>query len=91
MGHVLEGGVTMAATRFWKGDVFGPEEYEATANLTPRQDSIVFGQKLEELSDREICCVPSKDMSFVEHPVVVGLGDSFAGGILPELMLDKRG
>lgn len=91
MGHVLEGGVTMAATRFWKGDVFGPEEYEATANLTPRQDSIVFGQKLEELSGREICCVPSKDMSFVEHPVVVGLGDSFAGGILPELTINKRG
>ena len=90
MGHVLEGGINSAATRFRFGDEFGIKEYEDTAKLAVREDSVEFGRRLKELSDREICCVASKDLSFVEHPVIVGLGDSFAGGLLPELTLDKR-
>ena len=90
MAHVLEGGTNSASTRFCYGDDSGVKEYEETAKLAVRQDSIVFGEELEKMSDRAICCVPSKDLSFVEHPVVVGLGDSFAGGLLPELVLEKR-
>lgn len=90
MGHVLEGGINSAASRFQYGDQCGTAEYEKTAGLAVRQDSITFGSDLERLSDREICCIPSKDLSFVKHPVVVGLGDSFAGGLLPELTLEKR-
>ena len=90
MAHVLEGGTNSASTRFCYGDEFGVKEYEEVSKLAVRQDSIIFGNKLEELSDREVCCVPSKDLSFVKNPVVVGLGDSFAGGLLPELTMDKR-
>lgn len=90
MGHVLEGGINLAATRFQYGDDFGIKEYEETARLPVRQDSMVFGKKIIEISDKEICCVPCKDLSFVKNPVVVGLGDYFAGGLLPELTLDKR-
>lgn len=90
MAHVLEGGTNSASTRFCYGDDSGVKEYEETAKLAVRQDSIVFGEELEKMSDRATCCVPSKDLSFVEHPVVVGLGDSFAGGLLPELVLEKR-
>ena len=90
MGHVLEGGINSASTRFQWGDYYGVKEYEDTSKLPVRQDSIAFGDRLKEISDREICCISSKDLSFVKHPVVVGLGDYFAGGLLPELMLDKR-
>lgn len=91
MGHVLEGGILTAATRFQYGDDFGPGEYQATAKLLDKQGSVRFGEKITELSERDICCVACKDLSFVEHPVVVGLGDYFAGGLLPELTLEKRG
>ena len=39
----------------------------------------------EALGDR-VCIIPSKDLSHIEHPSVVGLGDSFAGGCLPGLL-----
>ncbi len=90
MGHVLEGGTTLASVRFRYGDAYGVKEYERTAELAVRQDSLLFGRQITQMSDREICCVPSKDLSFVKEPVVVGLGDSFAGGLLPELTLEKR-
>lgn len=90
MAHVLEGGINSASTRFCHGDKFGVEEYEEVSKLSVRQDSIAFGNELKKLSDLEICCIPCKDLSFVKNPVVVGLGDSFAGGLLPELTMDKR-
>ncbi len=86
MCKVLEGGTNMAATRFCFGDNFGKKEYELVSNGECRKDSIEFGEEIESLSEEEICCVASKDLRYVEHPVVVGLGDSFAGGMLPELV-----
>ena len=90
MGHVLEGGINMAATRFRYGDDFGVEEYKDTAGLSVKIESIAFGREIKKLADQEICCIPCKDLSFVENPVVVGLGDYFAGGLLPELTVDRR-
>jgi hypothetical protein len=41
---------------------------------------------LEQEYGENICCRPCKDLSFVEHPTVVGLGDAFAGGLVIGLL-----
>lgn len=84
--EALVGGATMASTRFRIGDDITRENYEETANLPNREDSTVFCEAIREALGDKICIIPSKDMSHVEHPAVVGLGDSFAGGCLPGLI-----
>ncbi|MEA4965540.1 MAG: ADP-dependent glucokinase/phosphofructokinase [Oscillospiraceae bacterium] len=87
----LEGGVTMAATRFRVGDHLTPEAYEATGKLAAKADSVVFCAQMKQMLGDQICCIPCKDLRRVEHPTVVGLGDSFAGGLLPGLLKQNRG
>ena len=82
----LIGGATMASTRFRIGDDITPENYAETAQMPNREDSTVFCEAIQETLGDKICIIPSKDMSHVEHPAVVGLGDSFAGGCLPGLI-----
>ena len=84
--EALRGGATMASTRFRIGDDITPENYEQTAQLPDRQDSTLFCKAIREAMGDRICIIPSKDMTYVEHPTVVGLGDSFAGGCLPGLI-----
>ena len=86
MEAALKGGTTMAMTRFRIGDDITPENYAETAQLADRQDSTVFCEAIREELGDSVCIVPSKDMTYVEHPTVVGLGDSFAGGCLPGLI-----
>lgn len=86
----LEGGVAMAATRFRIGDDFTPEDYEETRNMPGKAENVAFCEEIQKLSDEHICCIPCKDLSYVEHPTVVGLGDSFAGGLLPGLLKENR-
>ncbi len=88
--NALEGGITMAATRFWFGDDFGPKEYQKVKELPGKAKSIEFCASIEQKGGRSICCLPSKDLKFVENPTVVGLGDFFAGGLLPELLIERR-
>lgn len=90
MKKALEGGIAMAATRFRIGDDITPEEYQKTMDMPGRPDSIEFGKQLKELLGDQFCLVPCKDLSFVENPTVVGLGDSFAGGLLPGLLKENR-
>lgn len=81
---VLEGGISAAGCRFWVGDDLNPEMYEKTKQIAPQVNGKIFAEAIEKLSDK-ICCVPCKDLSFVENPTVVGLGDTFAGGLVMEL------
>lgn len=83
---VLESGINMAATRFRFGDSFGRKEYELVSEGELRKDSIEFAEKIEAIAKMDLCCVPSKDLGDVKNPVVVGLGDSFAGGMLTGLV-----
>ena len=80
----------MAATRFWRGDDFGRKEYEETGHLAAKEEGQRFRQEIEKRAGEAVCCVPCKDLSFVENPTVVGLGDFFAGGLLPQLTKDRR-
>ena len=89
--EALVGGATMASTRFRVGDDITPENYKETAEMANRSDSEVFCEAIREALGDRICIIPSKDMSHIDHPTVVGLGDSFAGGCLPGLIGLKTG
>ena len=86
----MQSAIIMAATRIQYGDDYGMEEYNLIKELKPKQKSISFCEEIKQRAGKLIECVPSKDMSFVENPTVVGLGDAFIGGMLPELLKDKR-
>ena len=84
--EALNGGAVMASTRFRVGDDVTRDSYEETAGMPCREDSLLFCEAIKEALGDKICIIPSKDMTHVEHPTVVGLGDSFAGGCLPGLI-----
>ena len=88
--RALKGGITMASTRFWYGDEFGKKEYEEAENLPDKKESKEFCKKIEAKAGDVICCLPAKDLTFVENPTVVGLGDFFAGGLLAQLTVERR-
>lgn len=90
MAKALEGGVTTASTRFRLGDHFTVQDYEDTKSISEKVDSIKFCERLKEMLGDKISCIPCKDLSYVENPTVVGLGDSFAGGLLPGLLKENR-
>lgn len=81
----LRGGIALASARFCYGDEFGVQEYEKIKKLPETDCSMEFCRKIMAKAAFPLCCVPTKDMRFVENPTVVGLGDYFAGGLLPEL------
>lgn len=90
MKKALEGAVAMAGTRFRLGDYFTLQDYENTKKMTSKQESIDFCERMGQIVKENLCCVPCKDLSYVEKPTVVGLGDSFAGGLLPGLLKENR-
>ena len=54
--------------------------------MAPKAAAVTFWQQMRQRLGERICCVPCKDLSHVTNPAVVGLGDSFAGGLLPGLL-----
>jgi len=88
--NALEGGIAMASTRYRLGDNFGLEEYEESILLSNRKSSIDFCESISNILEDKICCIPCKDLDFVKNPTIVGLGDFFAGGLLPELVVERR-
>jgi len=86
----LDGGVMMSATRFRMGDDFTPEDYAQTKDIPDKADSAAFCERMGKMLGDKICCIPCKDLSYVKNPTVVGLGDAFAGGLLPGLLKENR-
>lgn len=86
----LEGGIALASSRYCYGDDFGREEYLKIKRLSERLDSKKFCETIKKSAGEKICIVPAKDLSFAAQPTVVGLGDFFAGGLLPQLLVRKR-
>ncbi|GEL98749.1 ADP-dependent glucokinase/phosphofructokinase [Cellulomonas terrae] len=83
----LVGGITMASTRYWMGDGFTPEDYAATASLTPGTTAQQLVSDVADLLGPDACVVPALDLSGVATPTTIGLGDSFVGGFLAALDL----
>lgn len=82
----IEGGVAMAATRFRLGDDFGFEDFTKTKELADQKEGIMFCRNIKEMIGNKVQCIPCKDLKYVKNPTVVGLGDSFAGGLLMGLV-----
>ena len=83
--QALNGGITMATTRFCYGDDFTVENYKEIERLPPNREGLVFADELKAMLGDRICCVP---VVHVEAPdgTTVGLGDAFVGGFLPALL-----
>ncbi|MFP3155303.1 ADP-dependent glucokinase/phosphofructokinase [Lachnospiraceae bacterium ZAX-1] len=88
--QALESGVAMSATRFRIGDIFAKKDFEESKVLASSEESTEFCRRIAEIGNGHICCVPAKDLTFVEKPTSVGLGDYFAGGLLPKLTSKYR-
>ncbi len=84
--RALLGGVCLSATRFRCGDSFGKEEYAKTEKLPDKAEGVRFCYEIKKELGERIVCLPTKDLSFVKTPTVVGLGDFFAGGFLPGVL-----
>lgn len=83
--EAIKSGITMATTRFKRGDDFGKQDYLETEELPSEPITIAFSDKLNTLGGDEICCVPSlvvKDTNVT----TVGLGDAFVAGFLLALI-----
>jgi ADP-dependent phosphofructokinase/glucokinase len=81
----LQGGVTMATSRFRLGDDFTKEDYEETGRLPPEKEGAAFAAEIQAVLGDKVCCIPA--LRVTETKVTtVGLGDSFVGGFLPALL-----
>lgn len=83
--EALRGGIVMAATRYQKGDGFDAADYRATELLPLQEAGECFSAGIKKLAGERICCLPCIQVR-TEHPVTIGLGDSFVGGFLAALM-----
>lgn len=83
----LESGICMASTRFRLGDDYGKSDYEQTRKLPDSRKGIEFCKALSaKVSDKSLFALPGKELSFIAKPFTIGLGDAFAGGMLPQLL-----
>lgn len=80
----LEGGVTMAGTRFRVGDALSPAEYAATQHLPRQRAAVAFATELERRFAGGAVCVPAYHLD-VASPTTIGLGDTFVGGFIAAL------
>ncbi len=80
----LQGGITMATTRFRLGDDFSSADYLETEGLPSEIEKIAFTTTLSKLAGETICCLPSLQVK-ESKVTTIGLGDSFVGGFLSAL------
>jgi hypothetical protein len=81
----LEGGITMATTRFRCGDQFDKEDYWETGQLEPEKAGMDFAEEFNRQFGEKAVCVPSFEVK-KKDVTTIGLGDAFVGGFLPALL-----
>ncbi len=79
----LQGGIDTAATRFRCGDDLNSDNFNETKAIKENEAGARFAEAIVKMDPFRMRCVPCRDLSFVTKPTVVGLGDSFVGGMLP--------
>lgn len=77
----LAAGICLSATSFCHGSRYGREEFFNTASMVPSREGEAFCERIKKLAGECVCALPTKDLSEVKNPTVVGLGDCFAGGL----------
>lgn len=80
----LDGGATMAGTRFRVGDGLTAAEYERTSRMPRQPAAVEFGAALEARLPGRVSVVPAYALD-VAAPTTIGLGDSFVGGFIAAL------
>lgn len=80
----LEGGVTMATTRFCYGDAFTVEDYKKIESASPNKEGVHFTDALRKLLGDHVWCLPVADVE-PSKATTIGLGDAFVGGFLAAL------
>lgn len=80
----LDGGATMAGTRFRVGDGLTSAEYERTRRMPRQPAAVEFGVALETRLPGRVSVVPAYALD-VAAPTTIGLGDSFVGGFIAAL------
>ena len=58
--------------------------------LPPRGCAVEFATQLESLLGQKLICVPGKDLDHIAHPVTIGLGVAFIGGMLPAFLTEEQ-
>jgi len=77
----LQGGITMAGTRYRHGDSFSAEDYAALGRSPRHAGGAAFAEGIAERMGDEVCCIAAFAID-VEYPTTIGLGDTFVGGYL---------
>lgn len=80
----LEGGVTIAATRFRVGDALSMRECTVTRSLPRQLDALACAAELEKRLGPRVAVVPAFALD-TAMPTTIGLGDSFVGGFIAAL------
>jgi ADP-dependent phosphofructokinase/glucokinase len=83
-GPALQGGITMATTRYVHGDHFTQADYSAAALLPKHPEGVEMAAALHARLGDAVCCVPACQVA-VPHPTTIGLGDTFVGGFIAAL------
>jgi len=83
-GPALQGGITMATTRYVHGDHFTESDYRAAARLPRHPAGVEMAAALSARLGDRVCCVPASRVA-APHPTTIGLGDTFVGGFIAAL------
>lgn len=82
----LQGGITMASTRYSFGDGFTQQNYLDVAKLPLNPAGANFAQSIQQAMVDKVRCLPAFVLK-TEKPTTIGLGDSFVGGFIAALSL----
>jgi len=80
----LQGGITMASTRYCFGDGFTAREYREVGGYPVNPGGTDFATAIEGRLGSAVRCLPAFDLR-VDHPTTIGLGDTFVGGFIAAL------
>ena len=77
----LQGGTTMATTRFCYGDEFTLTNYKEVGQLPYHTGGARFAVEIRQLLGNNVCCIAVARVA-QRNATTIGLGDAFVGGFL---------
>jgi len=81
MRAALDGGVSMASTRYLHGDAMTLDDYAAVTSIPRQAAGESFAARIESVLGGQVSCVAARVLE-CDSPTTVGLGDSFVGGMV---------
>lgn len=84
----LQGGITMASTRYCYGDGFTVDDYESVGRMDVHLLGAQVAKTLESRDDGDTVAVPAFVLD-VPTPTTIGLGDTFVGGFIEAWARDR--